>query len=106
VPVSVRIVGWIIPRIERDERSTFLLYEILFFVLAIGVRTFRVPRAHKRRLANFSTTFELVQYGTWIVADVGLAFTGADVFYLVRLGANLLYYVAFVPVMMRLIERE
>ncbi len=103
VPVTSQIVRWSIPRIESDERSTFLLYEILFFVLAIFVRTVRVPKAKDARLAQRATTFELVQYGTWIVADVGLVF-GLEAFYLPRLVANLMYYVAFVPTMMKLLE--
>jgi hypothetical protein len=104
VPVTAQIVRWSIPRIETDERSTFLLYEILFFALAVFTRFVRVPRAAEPTLAQRATTFELVQYGTWIAADVGLVTLGSDAFYLVRLVANLLYYVAFVPFMARLLE--
>ncbi len=106
VPVVSQIIRWKFPRIEADERSTFLLYEILFFSLAAGIRSFRVVRAQNARRMRRATSFELVQYGTWIAADVGLIVTGSDAFYLVRLVANLLYYVAFVPVMMRLLEER
>jgi hypothetical protein len=106
VPVTVQIVRWAMPRIASDDRSTFLVYEILFFALAAGIRVFRVPRAAWPKLAKRATQFELLQYGTWIVADVGLSVTRIDAFNGVRLAANLLYYVAFVPVMMRLLERE
>lgn len=103
VPVVTQIVRWSIPRIENDERSTFLLYEILFFALAIFVRHVRAPRAKDATLATRASTFELVQYGTWIASDVGLVLTNADAFYLPRLAANLMYYVAFVPTMMKLL---
>ncbi len=106
VPVAAQIVRWIIPRIEHDERSTFLLYELLFFALAAGFRTWRVPRAKDVRLARRATTFEIVQYGAWILADVGLSLWERDAFYLLRLVANLLYYVAFVPVMMMLLAAK
>jgi hypothetical protein len=104
VPVTAQLVRWRAPSIGADDRSTFLLYEVLFFALAAGFQVFRVPRARDARLARLATRFELVQYGTWIAADVGLSVTGKDVFYLVRLAANLLYYVAFVPVMTKLLE--
>ncbi len=106
VPLTAQIIRWSIPRIESDERSTFLLYEILFFALAVFTRFVRVPRAAEVSLARHATTFELVQYGTWIAADVGLMTLGSDAFYLVRLVANLLYYVAFVPFMTRLLEKR
>lgn len=104
VPVTAQIFRWTIPRIEQDERSTFLLYEILFFILAAATQFLRVPRAKKTVMALRATQFELAQYGTWIVADVGLVLLGSDVFNLVRLAANMMYYVAFVPFMTRLLE--
>jgi len=106
VPVTSQLVRWRFPRIEHDERSTFLLYELLFFALAGAIDVLLVGRARDVRLARAATRFELLQYGTWIAADVGLVLTAHDVFYLVRIAANLLYYVAFVPVMMRLLERR
>jgi hypothetical protein len=104
VPVTSQIVRWTFPRIEHDELSTYLLYEILFFSLAAGVRVFRVPRAASARLAKRATQFELLQYGLWIAADIGLATVGSDACYALRLAPNLLYYVAFVPMMMRLMS--
>ncbi len=105
VPVTSQIIRWSIPRIEHDERSTFLLYETLFFAFAAAIEVLLVPRARNPRLARRATRFVLVQYATWIVADIGLALTDRDGFYLVRLVANLLYYVVFVPFMMKLLER-
>ena len=104
VPVTAQIIRWSIPRIEHDERSTFLLYEILFFALAVFIQAVRVPRAKERGMARRATAFVLVQYGTWIAADIGLMTVGSDAFYLVRIVANLLYYVAFVPYMTKLLE--
>jgi hypothetical protein len=106
VPAIAQIVRLTVPRIAIDERSTYLVYEILFFALAAGIRVFRVPRARNVMLAKRVTQLELVQYGAWILADVGLVTTGRGAFYAVRLVANLIYYVAFVPVVVWLLARD
>jgi mono/diheme cytochrome c family protein len=117
VPVASQIVRWKMPHIADDDRATFLLYEVFFFALAAGMRIFFVPKTANKALAMRATRFELLQYGLWIAADVGLTLTVdgsaaggtsraqiADGFYVVRLAANLLYYVAFVPYMLRLLD--
>jgi hypothetical protein len=101
VPVTAQIIRWRFPRIESDERSTFLVYELLFFVLAAITLAVRVPRAKRQGPARRATQFEIVMYATWIIADVGLMTFGNDVFYGIRLVANLMYYVALVPFMTR-----
>ena len=104
VPVTAQIIRWRFPRIESDERSTFLVYELLFFLFAAGIRIWRVPRAKIELPARRATQFELAMYATWIIADVGLMVNGSDAFYGVRLVANLLYYVALVPFMTKQLE--
>jgi hypothetical protein len=104
VPVTAQIIRWRFPRIESDERSTFLVYELLFFLFAAGIRIWRVPRAKIEIAARRATQFEIAMYATWIIADVGLMTIGSDTFYGVRLVANLMYYVALVPFMTRQIE--
>jgi len=104
VPVTAQIIRWKLPRIESDERSTFLVYELLFFLLAAAIRIWRVPRAKIEIVARRATQFEIVMYMTWIIADVGLMTVGSDAFYGVRLVANLMYYVALVPFMTRQME--
>ena len=104
VPVTAQIIRWKLPRIESDERSTFLVYEILFFVLAVATLLLRVPRAKYPNAARRATQFELAMYGAWIVADAGLMTLGNDAFHLVRLFANVMYYVALVPFMTKQLE--
>ncbi|HSQ67420.1 MAG TPA: hypothetical protein VLM85_29620 [Polyangiaceae bacterium] len=107
VPVTSQLVRWASPRVAHDERSTFLLYELLFFGVAVGIWFFRLPRGTPAaRLARRATLFEILQYAIWAGADVGLIKTGHDAFYALRIVANLLYYVAFVPTMLRWIPRE
>jgi hypothetical protein len=104
VPAAAQIVRWRFPRIESDDRSTFLVYELLFFLLAASIRIWRVPRAKLEKSARRATQFEILMYSMWIAADVGLMTTGRDIFYGVRLLANLMYYVALVPFMTRRLE--
>ena len=106
VPVTMQIIRWKVPRIEQDDRMTFLVYELLFLLFALAIRFLVVPRAEDRTLARRATDFELVMYGTWILADVGIIFAEKDAFYVVRMVANLLYYVALVPFMMKLLEKR
>jgi hypothetical protein len=104
VPVTAQIIRWRFPRIESDERSTFLVYELLFFLFAAAIRIWRVPRAPLEHAARRATQFEIVMYATWIAADVGLMTIGSDAFWGLRLVANLMYYVALVPFMTKRIE--
>jgi hypothetical protein len=107
VPVTTQLVRWAAPRMAHDDRSTYLLYELLFVGLAAGIWLLRLPRGSAAaRLARRATVFEIVQYAIWAGADVGLMKTGHDAFYAVRIVANLMYYVAFVPTMLRFIPRD
>jgi hypothetical protein len=85
-----------------NTRHVFLLYEAMFFAFAVALRFSVLPR----RLATLDaslrgwllrvTTFEIVQYGLWITADV-IILAGVDAGYLLRIVPNALYYGAFVP---------
>jgi hypothetical protein len=85
----------------------FLLYEALFFALALVLQTFVLPKRSKA-LADAGESelvswleklvlFELVQYGLWCIADIAILATRADGAYLLRMVPNTLYYVLFVP---------
>jgi len=106
VPVSMQVIRATMPRIAGDLSLTFLVYEIFFFAFALGILLFHVERTKDSRLARRATQFELVQYGAWIAADVGLLTLKSDVFWALREVANLLYYVACVPLMMGVLARR
>ena len=107
VPVTAQLVRWQFPRVGNDERSTFLLYELLMLVVVGVTWLLRLPYGTARaRLLRRATAFEFVQYAVWAGADIGLMKSGQDWFYGMRLVANLMYYVAFVPVMLWLLAKE
>jgi hypothetical protein len=106
VPLAMQFVRATMPNIAGDMSSTFLVYEIFFFAFAAGIATFHLPRMRDVRTARWATRFELAQYTTWIVADIGLLTVERDVFWGVRTIANLMYYVACVPFMMRLLRES
>lgn len=82
------------------ERVLWLGYEASFVILAAILRRSATRRAGSRpdalAAARALGTFEMVQYGLWVTADV-LLLAGLDVGWLVRLVPNTLYYAAFVP---------
>lgn len=75
-----------------ELRKVFLLYELLFFALALAIWFALRPRSpFARRL----TLFEIAQYGLWAGADILLLATGADAAWLIRIVPNLMYYAFF-----------
>lgn len=84
-----------------DARWTFLVYELLFLVLALALRLVVLPRRLEgrddatRAFVLRLTGFEIVQYAGWAGADVVLLLAKADVGHLVRVAPNMMYYTFF-----------
>lgn len=101
VPVTTQVARAFIRRVHDDERVNYLVYELLFFTLAVVFRLVVVPKRtpdsdpERRALARRVTEFEIVQYGLWACADIlilaGLQGPG----YALRIVPNVLYYVGF-----------
>lgn len=97
VPVVSWLVGKVVPADWASNlRIVFLTYELLFLVtfafvtvVTVGSRGFRDPV----RLYTF------LYYGLWSVADASILATGGsqDASWMLRIAANLLYYVGYVP---------
>jgi hypothetical protein len=85
--------------ISQNPRWTFLTYEALFlaFLLVYGFVLRRRATAFERALF----AFELVQYTLWAGIDVLLLTLKWDVLHLVRIVPDVLYYVVFVPFVIR-----
>ncbi|MFO0555485.1 MAG: hypothetical protein U0271_44315 [Polyangiaceae bacterium] len=102
VPVASTAPQLIAPKFFTDETRIYLLYEVMFVVLALLVRALFLPR----RLAVASTDirvwiyrltmFEIAQYGLWILSDV-LILSGVEFARVLRLVPNALYYAGFLP---------
>lgn len=103
VPVLSVAPQKIWPDVFSNLRMTFLLYEVMFFALALVLRFVVLPRrlasasTEVRRYVLRLTHFEIVQYALWASADVIITWVSREPGYLVRLIPNLMYYVAFVP---------
>ncbi len=101
VPVASTIARQIAPKTLSDDRTTYLVYELMFFALAIGVRAFVLPRRaaaladETRRWLSRVTAFEIVQYGLWALADVVILAGASEPGYLLRIAPNVLYYGGF-----------
>jgi hypothetical protein len=77
----------------------FLVYELLFVVLALGIAARYLPR--RRDTAGWTrrvTRFVVLYYGLWASADAIILGTGADVGFLLRVVPNVLYYGGLVAV--------
>jgi hypothetical protein len=101
VPVTTQIARALFKRVHDDESVNYLVYELLFFLLAIVMRLFVVPPrmegsdAGARTLALRVSEFEIVQYGLWACADIVILSGLEGPGYALRIVPNVLYYVGF-----------
>jgi hypothetical protein len=88
-----------LPSTFAPARPFFLLYELLFFALALlhGLWSLRrIPAGAPSSFLRDLMGFELTQYGLWALADV-LILTGVGEGHLLRLVPNAMYYAFFLP---------
>jgi hypothetical protein len=103
VPVLSVIPQKIFPESFTRMNAIFLVYEAMFFVLALVMLLVVLPRrlqgvdADLARWVKWLTLFELVQYGLWATADVLILSGVSEPGYLLRLVPNTLYYGGFLP---------
>lgn len=103
-PLTSQLVRALVSAIAATPRLTYLVYELVFLgVLAswylARVRRFTGPR---RAFASRLAAFFGLTYALWAGADVLLLATSADVGYGLRIAPNVLYYVLFVPYVLKL----
>jgi hypothetical protein len=97
VPVASQLV---VGALGSDEpRVLFLVYELLFVVLALGIAARYLPRhAGAPAWTGRVTRYVALYYGLWATADTIILTTGADVGFLLRVLPNALYYGGLVAV--------
>lgn len=103
VPVTTEVVRRLVPFIGATPRLTFLLYEVLFLLLAIAARFVVYPSrllgvvpGPVRQWVLAIATFEIAQYALWIAADL-LILAGVEWALVFRIVPNALYYAVFLP---------
>lgn len=100
----VPVVALPLRLLDAPERVLWLAYEGAFVVFALVLRAVLWPRwlgarsapPEAVRAVRALTTFQIVQYGLWALADV-LLLADLGVGWLLRLVPNTLYYAVFVP---------
>ncbi len=88
VPISSTLVHRLLPGEWASARVLFLIYELMFFGLALGLG----KKKGDWRISGFVAAY----YFLWASADI-VILAGKDWGYLLRVVPNLLYYGALVP---------
>ncbi len=103
VPVTTEIVRRVVPFIGATPRLTFLLYEVLFLLLALAARFVVYPsrllgvvQGPVRQWVLSIAGFEVGQYALWIACDL-LILAGVEWALVLRIVPNALYYAVFLP---------
>ena len=103
VPALSYVAERAFPSAHSNARVLYLVYELMFVVLAVVMRAWiarsawpREADPAARRTALLATHFEIAQYGLWAMADV-VILTGHDAGYALRLVPNAMYYAMFLP---------
>lgn len=96
IPVSSQLVLFTVG--SDETRVLFLVYEMLFVMLSLGLYAFYLPRRSKAASWTRDVTlFVILYYALWAVADAIILFCGTDEGFLLRMLPNVLYYGGLVP---------
>jgi len=90
VPLSSQVVVAVLPDGVGGSRTLYLVYELSFVLLVLGVGRWH-PNARSLPWVGRVSRFVLVYYALWAAADV-LILTVGDAGYLLRVVPNVLYY--------------
>lgn len=91
VPLLSQAVVALLPEPLSGSRVLFLVYELAFMLLTVGLMRWHPAARSVPWLATVSR-FVLLYYGLWALADAILLVTGSDLGFLLRVVPNLLYY--------------
>jgi hypothetical protein len=90
-------------RPDADPNTIWLLYEVLFVLVALALRAILVPRrvaGDQPALRGFlreALAYVVLYYGLWGFADALIQLGGLDVGWLLRVLPNQLYYAFWIP---------
>jgi len=102
IPILSGVGTRVLPEIFDSLRWIYLVYELMFLVLALVLALYVLPRRlasvpeQVRRFILAITWFEIAQYALWAYADVVILEHG-DIGYAFRLVPNAMYYALFLP---------
>jgi hypothetical protein len=106
VPVVAVAVEAVLRALRDDvpAQSIWLVYELAFLVMALGMRQVLVPSrvpAEQPRLRDYLRTvlaYVATYYALWATADVAIMIGGLDAGWGLRIVPNQLYYAFWIPV--------
>ena len=111
VPALSLGIGRLAPSLG-EGRMVFLVYELLFTLLTVGLVWVVLPRRLRarpegaRRFAEELARFELVQYASWAFADLVILAGIPSVGFALRFAPNVMYYALFLPYVLWRAPRE
>jgi hypothetical protein len=91
VPVLTQVVMSTLPEAITGTRVMFLVYEVSFTLLALGLMRWHSSARSIPWIRSVSR-FVVLYYGLWATADAIILATGSDLGYLLRVVPNVLYY--------------
>jgi hypothetical protein len=97
VPLFTQIALALLPEGVGSARVMFLIYEVTFFCLTLGLIRW-YPRIRKDSWLRPVTFFVALYYSLWASSDAIILYVGSDVGYLLRVAPNLLYYGGLIAV--------
>lgn len=96
VPLASQLV--VLAMGSNQPRILFLIYEMLFVMVSIGIGRVYLPRrSGALRWTRRVTRFVIAYYALWAAADALILTIGADAAFLLRVLPNVLYYGGLVP---------
>ncbi len=97
VPVFSQVVLWLLPESLSAPRVLYLVYELAFAALVVGLIA-RHPQVRALPWLRRVSFFVLLYYGLWASADAILLATGSDWGFALRVVPNVLYYGGLIAV--------
>ncbi len=98
VPLSTQLLLALLPERFDTPRVMFLIYEVTFVLLAIGLRRAHANVIEHDWLGRVSA-FVIVYYSLWATADAIILFAGSDLGFALRVVPNGLYYGGLIAAM-------
>jgi hypothetical protein len=100
VPISSQLIHGLLPDPYAAPRVMYLIYEVFFVLLTLGLLRFQANVRDVAWIAQVSR-FVIVYYSLWATADLIILTTGSDLGFALRVVPNLLYYGGLIAVIGR-----
>ncbi len=97
VPLATQLALAVLPEPRDPPRTMFLIYELGFVALTLGLLRWH-PKLRAAPWLGSVSRFVILYYALWAGADAILLTTGSDLGFLLRVVPNVLYYGGLIAV--------